>query len=80
MRMHFWAHTDNILTDLSYMYEQKDTYIYIHHTDMSVLDTYMSVFFTDKSECACICVNVFVSDSEMTSILFVLSLYHVCIF
>ena len=79
MCMYFWAHTDNILTDLSCMYEQKDTYIYRHHTDMSVLDTYMSVLHTDKSECAYICLNVYVSDSLMDSILFVLSLYDVCI-
>ncbi len=71
--------TDNILTDLSCMYEQKDTYIYRHHTDMSVLDTDMSVLHTDKSECACICLNVYVSDSLIDSIVFVLSLYDVCI-
>ncbi len=42
MCMYFWAHTDNIVTVLSCMYEQKDTYTYRHHTDMSVSDTYMS--------------------------------------
>jgi hypothetical protein len=39
----------------------------------------MSVLHIDKSECACICLNVYVSDSPMTSIVFVLSLYDVCI-
>ncbi len=57
------------------MYEQKDNYTYIHHTDMSVLDTYMSVSNTDKSECACICLNVLVCDSPMNSMMFVLCLY-----
>ncbi len=61
------------------MYVQKDTYTYIHHTDMSVLDTYMSVSNTDKTECACICLNVYVCDSPRNSIVFVLSLYDVCI-
>ncbi len=79
MCMYFWAHTDNIVTVLSCMYEQKDTYTYRHHTDMSVSDTYMSVLHTDKSVCAYICLNVYVSDSPMDSIVFVLSLYDVCI-
>jgi hypothetical protein len=79
MCMYFLAHTDNILNDLSCMYEQKDTYTYRHHTDMSVLDTYMSVLHTNKSECVCICLNVYVSESHMNIILFVLSLYDVCI-
>jgi hypothetical protein len=39
----------------------------------------MSVLDTDKSECACICLNVYVSDYPMNSIMFVLSLYDVCI-
>ena len=46
---------------------------------MSVLDTYMSVLHTDKSECACICLNVYVFDSPINSIVLVLSLYDVCI-
>jgi hypothetical protein len=79
MCMYFWAHTDNILIDLSCMYEQKDTYTYRHQTYMSVLDTYISVLHTDKSECAYICLNVYVSDSTMDCIVFVLSLYDVCI-
>jgi cysteine sulfinate desulfinase/cysteine desulfurase-like protein len=79
MCMYFWAHTDNIVTVLSCMYEQKDTYTYRHHTDMSVSDTYMSVLHKDKSECVYICLNVYVSDSHMDSIVFVLSLYDVCI-
>jgi hypothetical protein len=62
------------------MYVQKDTYTYIHHTDMSVLDTYMSVFNTDKTECACICLNVYVCDFHRDSIVFLLSLYDVCFF
>ncbi len=61
------------------MYVQKDTYTYKHHTDMSVLNTYMSVFNTDMSECACICLNVYVCDSPRNSIVFVLNLYGVCI-
>jgi hypothetical protein len=49
MCMYFWAHTDNILIDLSCMYEQKDTYTYRHHTDMSVLDTYMYYIQTNQN-------------------------------
>ena len=62
------------------MYVQKDTYTYIHHTDMSVLNTYMSVFNTDMSECACICLNVYVFYFLWDSIVFLLSLYVVCFF
>ncbi len=77
--MYLWALTDNIVTDLSCMYVQKDTCTYIHHTDMFVLDRYMSVSHTDKTECACICLNVYVCDFHRNSIVFVLSLYSVCI-
>ena len=62
------------------MYVQKNTYTYIHHTDMSVFDTYMSVSNTDKTECACICMNVYVCGFHRNSIAFLLSLYDVCIF
>jgi hypothetical protein len=62
------------------MYVQKNTYTYIHHTDTSVLDTYMSVSNTDKTEYACICLNVYVWGFHWNSIVFVLSLYVVCIF
>ena len=62
------------------MYVQKDTYTYKHHTDMSVLNTYMSVFNTDMSECACICLNVYVFYFHWDSIVFLLSLYVVCFF
>jgi hypothetical protein len=61
------------------MYVQKDTYKYKHHTDMFVFDTYMSVCNTDNTECACICLNVYVCDSPRNSIVFVLNLYDVCI-
>ncbi len=71
--------TYNIVTDISCMYVQKDTYTYWHHTDMFVLDRYMSVSNTDKTECACICLNVHVCDFYRNSIVFVLSLYDICI-
>ena len=57
------------------MYVQKNTYKYKHHTDMFVFDTYMSVCNTDNTECACICLNVYVCDSPRNSIVFVLNLY-----
>jgi hypothetical protein len=37
--MYFWSHTDSIVIDLSFMYEQKDTCTNRHHTDIYVLDT-----------------------------------------
>ena len=61
------------------MYVQKDTYKYKHHTDMFVLDTYMSVSNTDNTECACICLDVYVCDFDRNSIVFVSSLYDDCI-